>query len=104
MGRRVGSEYWGRGGGRGSPSEGGRGEWNRGEWGTLKLGGTGVLEQRGCVGCVGKWGEEGKAGSVRRVWGWGSKAAQGEHGEDAGNINEMQLQVPGGGRVCEEVS
>lgn len=36
--------------------------------------------------------------------GVGIQAAQGEHREDAGNVNEMQLQVPGGGRVCEEVS
>lgn len=56
MGRRVGSEYWGRGGGRGSPSEGGRGEWNTGEWGTLKLGGNrgaGAGRVRGVCGEMG---------------------------------------------------
>lgn len=62
-----------------------------------------MLEHRGCVGCLEKWGEEGMQNGEEDL-GVGIQAAQGEHREDAGNINEMQLQVPGGGRVCEEVS
>lgn len=53
--------------------------------------------------CAEQWGKEGMQ-ETWRGFGGGDSGCTERAGEDAGNVNEMQLQAKGARRVCDGVS